>query len=125
LTFLYEIRSKEILQVDTIFPKKKEIDLLCSKSIFLQVFFELVIHLSKVMFWVGSFICCLGRVGSATYGFGKFPLKIPNFQFFSLWIKKTFSGQVKKYSGQRWFSPLFILGRKYAGIGSVQWQSLM
>jgi len=33
--------------------------------------------------------CCLGWVVSATSGFGKFPLKIPNISIFSLWVKKS------------------------------------
>jgi len=47
----------------------------------------------KFMNWVVSIFCCLGQVGSATSGFGKFPLKIPIFLIF-------FPLAIKKYLGQ-------------------------
>jgi len=40
--------------------------------------------------------------------FGKFPLKIPNFSTFSLWVKKISWGWVKKFPGQ----PLIYSGSK-------------
>jgi len=47
------------------------------------------------------------------FGFGKFNLKIPNFQFFPLRVKKISLGWVKKYLGQRQVSLLFTAGQKY------------
>jgi len=52
---------------------------------------------------VGAIFCCLGRVRPAIFGFslsgfGKFLLKIPNFQLF-LGQKKSYQGWVKKYLG--------------------------
>jgi len=43
----------------------------------------------------------LGQVSHLWFGFefGKFPLKCQIFQYFSLWIKKISSSQVKKYLG--------------------------
>jgi len=52
------------------------------------------------------------------FGFGKFPLKIPNFSIFSFWIKKISSGRVQKYLGQRRVSLLFTASQKYAWVGS-------
>jgi len=49
----------------------------------------------------GSNIFDPGLVGSVTSGFGKFPLKLTIFQFFSLGVKKIISGQVKTYPGQK------------------------
>jgi len=42
---------------------------------------------------VGSIFCCSNQVGSAShlwcgFGFGKFPLKITNFQISLGWVKK-------------------------------------
>jgi len=63
-------------------------------------------------FWFGS-------------GFGnEFLLKISNFSFFSLGIKKISSGQVKKYLGQRRAGLLFTAGQKYAPVRSGQGSSL-
>jgi len=45
----------------------------------------------KILIWVRSFFCCSGWVGSATSGFGKFPLKNPNFSIFFLSCKKNLS----------------------------------
>jgi len=57
---------------------------------------------------VGSFFAV--QVGSAASGSGKFPLKIPNFTRDSL--------RVKKYPRQKWVSPLFTAGHKYAWVRS-------
>jgi len=56
----------------------------------------------------------LTQVSHLWLGFGKFPLKIPNFQFFSL--------PVAKYVDQRRVGLLFTASQKYAqvGIGSGQ-----
>jgi len=58
-------------------------------------------------------------VRSATSRFGKFPLKIPAFQFFLFGVKKFSMGWVKKYPSQRWVGPLFIAGLKYARVWSI------
>jgi len=54
-------------------------------------------------FWVGSNFGCLGRVRSAIFwfGFGKFPLKIPNFGIFSLRVKKNLIRLGQKVPGSR------------------------
>jgi len=49
-------------------------------------------------------------------GFGKFPLKIPNFLIFTLRVKKISLGRVKKYLGQRRVGLLFTAGQKYAWV---------
>jgi len=66
---------------------------------------------------LGSIFCCLGWVSDLWFGsgFGKFPLKIPNFQFFPLGQKKSLrveskSTEVKEvYCGSkvwsRWVGP--------------------
>jgi len=58
--------------------------------------------------WSGQF-----SVAWVGFGFGKFPLKIPNF-FLS--DKKISSGRVKKYPGQRRVSFLFTASQIYANI---------
>jgi len=69
-------------------------------------------------FWpgLGKFFVAwvaLGKVGlgqPALVWVWKFPLKIPNFSIFSLWVKK--------YLGQRRVSLLFTVDQKYARVGS-------
>jgi len=56
------------------------------------------------------------------FGFGKFPLKIPNF---SLWIKKIASDWIEKYPVQRRFRLLFTAGQKYAWVRTGQGPSLL
>jgi len=51
------------------------------------------------------------RVGSATSGFGKFPLTIPNFSIFLTWGKKNLIRWGQKYPGQRQVGPLFSEGQ--------------
>jgi len=51
----------------------------------------------------------LGRVSHFWFGFGKFPLKIPNFSLF-------FPVRVKKYPGQRRVDLLFTADQKYARV---------
>jgi len=51
--------------------------------------------------WVGSIFSCSGWVRSGQvsplwFGFGEFPLKIPNFQKFLLWVKKNLFGSGQK-----------------------------
>jgi len=49
--------------------------------------FKLVMGLGKIFLTqIGSFFCCSSWVRSATSGFGKFPLKSPNFLTFSLGV---------------------------------------
>jgi len=60
----------------------------------------------------------LGRVTHLWIGFGKLPLKIPNFSIFLPSGQKISSGQFKKYPGQKRVSLLFTAGQKYAWIGS-------
>jgi len=53
------------------------------------------------------------------FGFGKFPLKITNFQFFcSSNQQKILMGRAKKYPGQSQASLLFTADQKYARVGS-------
>jgi len=54
------------------------------------------------------------------FGYGKFPLKIPNFSIFCPSGKKSFFGP-----GQRRVSPLFTLGQKYAPVCSGQGPSVI
>jgi len=74
----------------------------------------------KFLTWVGSGQFFVAQVGSAIFGLGleNFPQKSQIFQFFSFRVKKISSGQVKKYSGQRWVSLLFTVGQNYAWVGS-------
>jgi len=53
----------------------------------------------------------LGQVSLLWFGFelGKFPLKM---SIFSLHVKSSSSGRVKKYPGQRWVGLLFNAGQK-------------
>jgi len=57
----------------------------------------------------------LGRVNDIWFGFEKFPLKIPNFTIFPLWIKNNHTGS-EKYPGQRKVGILFSVGQKYARV---------
>jgi len=59
----------------------------------------------------------LGRVSHLWFGFGNFPLKIQNFQFFALWVKKISVGRVKKYLDQSQVGLLFTAGKRYARVG--------
>jgi len=52
-----------------------------------------------------------GWISRLQFGFGKFPLKIPN--YFPLGQIKISSGRVKKYPGQRWVGLLFTSSQKY------------
>jgi len=65
----------------------------------------------KVLTLVGShqFFVAQGRVSLSWFGFefGKFPLKMLNFLG-----QKIFSGQDKKYTGQRQVDLLFTAGQK-------------
>jgi len=53
-------------------------------------------------------------------GLGKFPLKIPNFSIFSLWLKKS----PLVGSKSTWIRLLFTVGQKYARVVSGQGPSL-
>jgi len=66
---------------------------------------------------VRSFFCCLGLVGSATSGSGKFPPKITIFSIFSLWVKKTLVKSGQKISRSELAGPLFSAGQKFARVG--------
>jgi len=59
------------------------------------------------------------------FGFGKFPLKMSNFQFFSLRLKKISLDWVKKQTGQKQVGPLFTAAQKYARVGSGPISSLL
>jgi len=48
----------------------------------------------KCLTQVGSIFCCSGWVSHLWFGIGKFSLKNPNFEIFSLRIKKIYSGWV-------------------------------
>jgi len=71
--------------------------------------FELVMGPGQKFLFLG-----LGRVSDLWFGFEKFPLKIPNFSIFALWVKKISSDRFKKYLGQSRASLLFTTGQKYA-----------
>jgi len=68
----------------------------------------------------GSWSKFFTRVGSGQpylwFGFGKFPLKLPNFSIFSPRGQK--SHRIKKHLGQRRVGILFTAGQKYARVGS-------
>jgi len=53
-----------------------------------------------------------------------FHLKITNFQFFTLRVKKSLTYLIKKYPGQSRVSVLFTAGQKYSRVGSGQGPSL-
>jgi len=70
----------------------------------------------KFLSQVGSIFCCSGWVSHLwlfRFGHGKFPLKIPNFTIFPLWVKKNCFGL-----GQRWAGLLFTADQKYARVRS-------
>jgi len=73
--------------------------------------------------WVRLFFCCLGRARSATYGFGKFPLKISNFSFFCPLDQKNLIGlgQKNTQATDRLASYLLLIKSK---LGSNQGPSL-
>jgi len=48
----------------------------------------------KFLTWASSIFSCLGCVSHLLFGFGKFTLEIPDFSFFSLWVRSK-STQVK------------------------------
>jgi len=66
----------------------------------------------------------LGRVSHLWFGFGIFPLQIPKFSIFTLWVKKISSSRVKKCPCQSQVSLLFISGQKNARVGPGQGPSL-
>jgi len=57
------------------------------------------------------------------FGFGKFPLKIPNFSILLFGSKNISLGRVKRYPGQRRVSLLFTASQRYM-LGSGQGPSL-
>jgi len=67
----------------------------------------------KFLTQIGSIFCCSGRASHLWFGFGfgKFPLKIPNISiFFHSAPKKISWGRVKKYPGQRRVGLKSVLG---------------
>jgi len=78
---------------------------------------------------IGSIFCCSGQVSHLWFGFefGKFPLKMSNFQFFSLRVKKNLFGLGQKVPGSKMGWPLIYCGSKVcsAGVGSGQVPSLI
>jgi len=70
--------------------------------------------------WVNLLLLGLSWVSHLWFRFGpgKFPLRIPNFPIFAVWVKKFALRQVKKYPGQIQVRLLFYAGPKYARVGS-------
>jgi len=69
----------------------------------------------------GLNFCCSGQVSYFWfgYGFGNFPLKIPNFSIFCPADQKNIIGSGQKVPGsQPGWAFLFTLGQKYVRVGS-------
>jgi len=52
------------------------------------------------------------------FGYGKFPLKIPNFPIFFPSDKKWLRVESKKYTGQKLIGLFFTAGQRYARVGA-------
>jgi len=61
----------------------------------------------------------LTQVGSATSGFGKFPLKIPNFKFFLFGPKKSYWVGSKNTWVKDRLVPYLLWVKSMLGLGSV------